>query len=177
MFAMSSLRVLTVCITAAAALAPAWGGDAEAEPKDLWKGRHRTDVVALLGEPSKTKKASDGSTVLIYKLIRVGEKAVPGPNFRVLDLPGVGLVGRVVKNEDPSGSETPTIEPAGFDDKGRPFPGATRTETASTAWGWQTGEGTGPEPPQKGPRSGGKVRLEIVLDASGFVEDWSVSPK
>ena len=163
---MSGLRVLTVCVTAAAALAPAWGGDAESEPKDLWKGKHRTDVVALLGEPSKTKKTPDGGTVLIYKLIRVGDKAVPGPSFRVLDLPGVGLVGRQVKNEDPSYSEITTIE-GGSDDEGRPVsPGVPKT-----------GERIGPAPPQKGPRSGGKVRLEISLDASGIVEDWSVSPK
>jgi len=164
-----------IFLVPAAFLVPASAGDAQ----DGWKGKQRIDIVALLGEPNKTKKSADGSEVLVYTLIRVGDEAVPSPTFRVFELPGVGRVGRVVKNEDPAISEIAGFEPSGISDKdGHLEPGGlSRTRSVSTSWDPKTGERTGPEPPEKGPRTRGKIKLEFTLDAHEIVRDWSVSPK
>lgn len=169
---MSRISIFWVVgLAAVAVLAPV-------QAQDVWKGKHRDDVMALLGEPDKTKKARAGSSVMVYKLVRVGDDAVPGPSFRVLDLPGVGRVGRMLKNQEPQVTETITVGPSGIDEKGRPGAGGfSRTETTSVSWDPATGERTGPDPPEKGSRSGGKVRLEITLDGEGIVTDWSATAK
>jgi hypothetical protein len=161
---------LIVAGLVAALLLPVSAGD------DPWRGKSKSDVVAALGQPTKTKKSSGGRETLVYKLIRIDKDAPPDAGMRVFELPGVGWV---AKKPDPGASaETVSIEPTRVDEEGRPVAGGVTT-THSTETSWEKGQKkTSGEPgPVDEPRRRSKVTVKFVLDAGGDVAEWSVSGK
>ena len=142
--------------------------------QDPWSGKTSTDVVMLLGEPTKTRKTDDGS-VLIYKLLRLEPDAVAPATMIVLDVPGIGVVARMLKDDSMRGVEI-SIEPTEVDKRGRGTGGGvTEQETASVTW--NTDSRKIEHSWEERPAIRGKLTLKFELDPHGTIESWSVSPK
>lgn len=142
---------------------------------DPWAGKTESDVVTLLGEPTKTKDVADGGRVLTYKLVRLAEGAVPPTGMTVLNVPGIGVVGQMPKPGAVKAGDT-TIAPTRVDARGRPIEGGVTTEESLTmSWDPDTGEVE--RSWEEGPAIRGKVTLKFHVTADGGIESWSVSPK
>lgn len=146
-----------------------------AEDDDPWAGKTRSDVVTLLGEPTKTKRVAAGGEVLTYKLVRLEEGAVPPAGMTILNVPGIGVVGQMPK----AGAAKPgdaTITPTQVDEKGRPVEGGVTTEESLTiSWDADTKEVE--RSWEERPAIRGRVTLKFNVTAAGGIESWSVSPK
>ena len=165
-------RVMCVVLLAAGFLALVHAGESAAE--DPWAGKSRSDVETLLGKPTKTKDAGDGTEVLIYKFVRLHEGAVAPVGMSMLNVPGVGVVGQM---PDPGTFDDDLgIEPTRVDKYGRGVEGGMRgedeysvsydTETKKVERSWE-----------ERPSIRGKVTLRFRVNADGEIESWSVSPK
>jgi hypothetical protein len=155
------------------------GAFAEEEQKrgDAWVGKSRRDVVTLLGQPTKSKRAKDGAETLTYKLVLIDESAPPTADILVLNLPGVGLVGQVVRQTGPLGSVT--IDPLELDREGRPTGGGVSSDASSTtSWDVRSGEKRTTTTGEKAkPSIRGKVTVRFEVGGDGVVRDWTVSGK
>lgn len=149
------------------------------EAPDPWQGKPKSDVVLLLGDPAKTKRADDGTETLVYKLFLLEDAATPAPEMLVLNLPGVGLVGRPYDLRPPGVGPELTIEPLAVDRQGRRVGGGvTETETVSTEINLKTHEkkiAAKGEPSRPGIAKRISVSFEVGPD--GRVRDWSVAGK
>jgi hypothetical protein len=167
---------------------PAWialailftlGADApRAADDDPWMGKPRREVVSLLGSPNKTKTGHD-KEVLTYKLFRLDPGSALSPRVLVVDVPGVGLVGRVQPDPD-AGAPKMDYEPTGFDEDGRPVPGGfDDSQTTSMSWDAEAGKLKRDDGLEdlEAPSLGAKLTLKFELDRDGRVASWSVSPK
>ena len=144
-------------------------------PEDPWSGKTRADAVALLGEPNKTKTIGDDETILIYKLVRLEDGAIPPAGMRVLNVPGLGVVAQVLPDALDYGGKV-TINPTEMDDKGHVTAGGAATEeTLSMSWDTEDKELT--RSWQDKPAVRGKATLKLHVNAKGEILDWSVSPK
>jgi hypothetical protein len=142
---------------------------------DPWAGKAESDVVTLLGEPTKTKDVADGGRVLTYKLVRLAEGAVAPTGMTVLNVPGIGVVGQMPKPGTVKAG-TSTITPTRVDKKGRPIEGGVTTEeTASISW--DTDGKKIEHSWEEQPAIRGKITLKFRVTAAGAIESWSVSPK
>jgi hypothetical protein len=148
---------------------------AAATDEDPWAGKTKSDVVALLGDPTKTKDVSDGGEMLTYKFVRLEEGAVPPIGMTVLSVPGIGVVGQMPKSGSRSEGET-TITPTQVDKKGRPVEGGLTTET-STNISWDSDGKEVERSWEERPAIRGKITLKFNVTAAGEIESWSVSPK
>ena len=149
------------------------GEDGGAE--DPWRGKSRADVEAMLGVPDKIKKGQEGET-LVYKMLRFAEDAEPTPGMVLLELPGVGLVGRVPEFDDPRYRETTSIEPSGYDEQGRPVAGGVSTSSSYSKSIHIGKDDNPPDPTPNAPESVGKAKLVFHI-AGDHVRDWSISSK
>jgi hypothetical protein len=144
---------------------------------DPWIGKPQTEIATLLGPADRTSHKRDGRTILSYKLVRLHEGALAGPDLIVLDVPGVGQVARVTHADDPFKGETVGIEPAGVDERGNPVTGGlTTTRTASTSWNPKEGP---PPSPAARPRDlpiKDKLKLTFEIDPAGRIAAWSIDP-
>lgn len=170
-------RVFMTLACAIAVLSVLSTGHAEStavEQQDIWKGKQRQEIVALLGQPHSTKKLREGGEIIVYKLVRLGEDALPQPGMLLITLPDYGLLGRLPDRE--SQDESADIEPIAVDKHGRPVSGGmTRTERREISWSKKEGKTTDPTLAAE-PQSRGKVKLSFELDGAGAVRSWSVSP-
>lgn len=154
---------------------PLTAAAAEKKDDDPWKGKSRSEVIALLGEPAKTKDARQGGEKLVYKFVRLEEGAIPPPGVAVLEVPGIGVVGRLPQAGAMQGGEM-EVEPTETDRRGRKRGGGlTREESVSVTWedGKKRVERTGDDRPA----IRGKVTLKLVVGPDGKVESWFVSPR
>jgi hypothetical protein len=174
---MRSIWPATIAIALGCGAAAAPGTESPSTP-DPWKDKPKSDVVLLLGEPSKTKRAKDGAETLVYKLVLLENASAPAPEMLVLDLPGVGLVGKPYDLRGPGGPEM-TVEPLELDSQGRPVGGGpTVTERVSTEIDLETHKKTitsKGEPTRSAITRRISVSFEVGPD--GRVRDWSVSGK
>ena len=134
---------------------------------DPWNGKPRSEVVKLLGEPTKTKTARDGRETLTYAFDRIAPDAPPHPEVMLLHVPGIGVVARILRGRTPSellGMGLPVYDETGRADGGRGLTQPTGTSTSRNSTS-----------SQEMPRLLGKVKLRLVLDGDGRVESWSVS--
>lgn len=168
-----SLYCLTLLL-AAGALTPTRAAD---EP-DPWIGKPAADVVALLGEASRSKQEKDGGRTLSYKLLRLEDGVLPPPGVMPLALPGVGLVGVV---EPRRGSPRPGsvgLGPVELDDQGRAVGGGGLEQTASASMGWSSSKGKQQDvkgdPGRPGTR--GKITVKFRVDPDGRIREWSAPP-
>ena len=135
---------------------------------DPWNGKPRSEVVKLLGEPTKTKAAHDGRETLTFTFDRIAPDAPSHPEVMLLHVPGIGVVARILRGRgDPNllGMEVPAYDERGRADGGT---GLTQPTRKSTSVQPKAGD-------QEMPRRLGKVKLRLVLDMDGRVESWSVS--
>jgi hypothetical protein len=154
------------------------GGVCGGEPadEDPWVGKSREDVVTFLGEPNKTKDAGDGGEILIYKFVRLREGDIAPMGMAVLNVPGIGLVGRM---PGPAAMKLDTVieDPGTTNRRGRPAEGGLgEDEKLSVSYDADSGELERSWEERTVP-SGGKATLKLHLDASGKVVSWTVSPK
>lgn len=171
----TGIRCALLLVGAASVFAA--GSETAPAPPDPWVGKRKADAIALLGEPDKSKQHRGGGETLVYKLIRVGADFDPRTPARLVELPGVGLVGRVDKSRSPGALG---LEPSSLDDEGRLIPGGVaESRSASASYDPKTGktERSGLGDPPLAPPGGGKFKLTLELDAQGMVTDWSVSSK
>lgn len=165
---MPSLRVaLATALLLACAASPAASGD----DVDPWQGKHRSEVVAWLGEPDKVKR-KDGVESLTYRVVRLADDALPAADLRVIDLPGIGRLGRKLDGP-PVGDDTLTIEPTEVDRRGGARTGGVTTSRSRSVSRSDDGE-VRADPPLAGVPAGTKLKLRFELDASGRVTSWSV---
>lgn len=168
-------RLLAVCV-AVVALAPWSVRAAGPATEDPWKGKHREEVVSLLGEPTKHRVSKHGET-LFYSFVRVDPAAPPDDGALLLYVPGVGLVAKVLDVRGPL-----VAVPGGpldTDEQGRPLGGgAAPPETVTVTRNLETGEVRWlPAEDPGAPLMVGKVKLRFDLDREGRVARWSASPK
>jgi hypothetical protein len=161
-------------------LTPGPGGAfAEDEQKeaDAWVGKSRGDVVSLLGQPTKSKRAKDGVETLTYKMVLIDESATPTPEILALNLPGVGLVGRVDKQRGPMDSVV--FDPLEVDREGRPTGGGVNSGgSSSTQWDLKTRESNTTTTGEKAKSAiRGKVTVQFEVGGDGVVRDWNVTGK
>ena len=150
---------------------------ADQNDTNAWKGAHRDDVVAILGQPNKAKKSGDGE-VLQYKLFRMHVDSRPGPGVLLIEVPGLGLVGRPSDEFDPFEGQSIAVEPSEIDGEGHLVAGGlSTTHSASGEWSKKAGGIDGPHAPARHPVLGKKVKLKFKLNADGRVVDWTVSGK
>jgi hypothetical protein len=144
--------------------------------QDIWKGKPRQEIVALLGEPQSTKKLREGGELIVYKLVRLGPDVLPAPGMLLITLPGYGLLGRIPAGEKQERASE--IEPIALDSEGRPVGGGmTQTESRTMTWSKKDGMSGDPAPAPGGePQPKGKVKLSFELDRSGTVRTWSATP-
>lgn len=162
--------MLAGCVILAGTAVPA----AAADP---WTGKSRQELETLLGEPTKEKKKSDGSALLVYKLVRLEEGAIPPPEMTVLNVPGVGVVAQMQRPGAMDGDEV-SIRPTEMDAAGRGTGGGIESEETHSI-SWDT-DGKKIERSWEGserPAIRGKVTLKFQLTAGGTIDSWSVSPK
>jgi len=133
--------------------------------------------VTLLGPPTKSKWAKDGAETLTYKLVLIDESARPTVDILVLNLPGVGLVGQVVKQKGPM--DFVAIDPLELDREGRPTGGGVNSGgSSSTHWDLSTKEKTTTSTGEKAkPSIRGKVTVRFEVGGDGVVRDWTVTGK
>jgi len=144
--------------------------------QDAWKGKPRSEIVVVLGAPDKVTTAKDGTETLVYRLFRVDEGTALDPELVLLQVPGVGLVGRRPSGSDPLAGQRTTVEPNLLDKRGHSTGGVTTTESQSVSWSKKDGKTVSPEL-NRSSKVSRKVKLTFRLDASGEVFDWSVEPK
>ena len=141
---------------------------------DPWIGKSRDDLLAVLGEPNKTKK-SDAGQLLVFKLVRLEEDSPPPSGMQVLKVPGVkGMLGLMPpKALVPTADSVSTMGPE--DKYGRGGGGDVETsESHSISWSKEDGlERSWDEQPA----IRGRLTLKFTVDAAGNIVDWSVSPK
>lgn len=163
---------------AAVCLFVAGSGEVLSESPDPWRGKSRQDVLSLLGEPTKSKTGR-GEETLTYKLIRLTLESSLAPGVLIVDLPGVGLVGKIERDPETRADDT-MYQPTEFDEEGRPIAGGFKEEPErSISWDTETGEverDWDPSLPDDLARAS-KLTVKFRLNAEGLVEDWSVSPK
>ena len=141
---------------------------------DPWKGKEASAVLELLGPPQKQSTSKAGDESWVYRFVRVVEGDLADPSLTLLEVPGVGLVGR--RPEDGGGSApTVSVEPTVLDEQGHPTGGLTTTESRSMSWSKDKGKVVSGEPPPGS--SSRKIKLTFRLDATGRVVDWDVQPK
>jgi hypothetical protein len=162
-----TICAILACLSAARAADPA-------PAEDPWSGKTKTDVTNLLGEPTKAKKSADGS-LLTYKLLRLEQDAIPSSSMIVLDVPGIGVVARMLSDYSSGGSDV-TIEPTELDRQGRGTGGGVG-EQESASISWNTESKTTERSWEERPAIRGKLTLKFRIDPSGAIESWSVSPK
>jgi len=154
-------------------------GDTAPGPEDPWIGKPSDEIVSVLGAPEKTKKIRGNGRIWTYKLLLLDETSVLDPSLRVVDVPGVGVVGRFDDRPRGVAVET-TVEPTTFDKEGRPIGGGpSRTVSNSASWNPDTGElkrSYDPDEPEIATRAG-KITVKFTIDDDGHVTEWSVSPK
>jgi hypothetical protein len=141
--------------------------------EDPWTGKSRDDVLTLLGEPTKKKADGKGFEQWTYKLVRLDPDLPPQPGVMVLNVPGIGMVGRLPEPGILTGSMT--LESSGYDKEGNLRSGGWQPEEgASVSYGkdGKTVEYTD----EKTPSVQGKLTLKFYL-TGGRIERWSVSPK
>ena len=151
-------------VSLAASSLPA--GDSDTLEIDPWNGKPRSEVVKLLGEPTKTKSARDGRETLTYTFHRIAPDAPPHPEVMLLQVPGIGLVARILRgggDHSLLGMEVPAYDEHGRTDGGSGLTQPTRKSTSVSTSS------------EEMPRMLGKVKLRLVLDGDGRVESWSVS--
>jgi hypothetical protein len=166
--------LLVACI--ALICAPcAWA--AEPDPSaDPWKGKSRSEVLTLLGDPTKAKKSENGEELLIYRFVRLDENAVAPVGMAVLNVPGIGVVGRRLGADTREQPEV-GIEPTELDKRGHRTGGGVTEQEESHTITWDK-EGKHVEPAwEERPATRGKVTLKLWLNRDGEVASWSVSPK
>jgi hypothetical protein len=167
-------RGLWIVLTTVGCLVGVWAAE-PASDDDPWAGKTKSDVVTLLGDPTKTKDVADGGQVLTYKLVRLAEGAVAPAGMTVLNVPGLGVVGQMPKSGATVEGDT-TITPTEVDKKGRPAGGGVTTEeTVSVSWDTDTKEVE--RSWEDRPAIRGKVTLKFHVTESGEIESWSVAPK
>jgi hypothetical protein len=157
-----------VCLAGVCAAEPA-------KNEDPWAGKTKSDVVALLGDPTKTKQIAEGGEELTYKFKRLEEGAVPPVGMTVLNVPGIGVVAQVPKTVSRGEGDT-TITPTRVDKKGRPVEGGVTTEE-STNISWGTDGKKVERSWEERPAIRGKVTLKFNVTAAGEIASWSVKPK
>jgi hypothetical protein len=144
-------------------------------PEDPWKGKTRSDVITLLGDPTKTKKTDDRGSVLIYKLLRLQEEAIPPPGLTVLDVPGIGVVGQMQTTRTMTGTDV-DILPTEVDKQGRGTGGGV-TEEENVSISWDKDGKKVERSWEERPAIRGKLTLKFNIAPGGEIESWSVSPK
>lgn len=167
----SYLAIVTVFV-----FVPVQAADPVPAEVDPWEGKPRSEIVQLLGEPAKSKNDRYGRETLTYKFFRIDPNARLGPEVMLLQVPGIGLVGRV---DEAVAAGPSTFEPPTIDEQGRPSGGGVPagTDSASSSYDPKTGEVTRSGLGTENPPVKGKVKVRFVLDAGGRVEEWSVSGK
>jgi hypothetical protein len=163
-----------VAFAALAGTAPLAQHDAH-EAKDAWQGKPRSEVVTLLGEPDKTTRSKEGSTI-VYRLFRIEQGAPADPELVPVLVPGVGLVARRSEQSDPFGGRSTTFEPTVLDEEGHPSGGLTTTESRSVTWSKKEGATVRSEGSQRA-ATHRRVKLAFHLDGVDRVRDWTVDPK
>lgn len=171
-------RTLLASVALLGGFLPSLAGEAAAEHKegDFFTGKERREIVVLLGEPAKTKSVKSGE-ILSYKLVRLDDHTAPTAGMRVLDLPGIGVVGKIERAGGSPADDAMVVDPSLVDSKGRPAGGGlTGVQSAEASWDTKTREMKRPPEPQRpeAPPKGGRIKLEIRLDAGGRVQDWSI---
>jgi hypothetical protein len=166
-------RVGVLLLTVLLGLSASRLARAAGEPagEDPWIGKARAEVIRALGEPSKIKRASDGSEALLYTFRRVPPDAPPHPDALLLHVPGVGLVAKIGKG---GSADTLSMDPPLYDEQGRPAGGGlTRTSSASSSYDLESHEVKHTASESDNPEVKGKVKVRFDLDERGVVRDWS----
>jgi hypothetical protein len=158
---------------------PAQAAESGGSPRteDPWIGKPRSDIVAILGEPDKAKRSAAGTEAMVYKMFVVGADVEPRADMVLVDLPGIGPVGRILPGPSES-EESITIEPSGLDESGRPTGGLTRSRSYETSV--ELGRDKAKPPRTEAtpePKRRGKIKVTFELGPDGRVETWIVSPK
>ena len=164
-----TVLTLAGCVAAVAAC----GVMQSADPVE-WVGRPAADLAALFGEADKTERRSDGSTRLTYKVYRLGRRPASAEGLIVIELPGVGWIGRPIARSTPSAAAV-GIEPLELDETGlRTNGGVSREETYERSLG-KGEDRSEPRQPDAAPapRHRGKLKLAFEIGAGGLIESWS----
>lgn len=160
------LQVLLCCALAF----PSLGSDV-----DLWRGKPDSEVVALLGEPHKTKRGKDGGRTLTYKLLLMEHGAIAPLGTMVVGLPGVGLVGIPERRraQGVEGSFAPGAPDV--DEYGRL---STDSSSVSTHYDPKSGERpTTMTGSSETPEFIDKITVRFEVGADGRIAEWNVSGK
>jgi hypothetical protein len=128
----------------------------------------------------KVSTSNAGGETWTYRLHRVKDPAAAAGVFLMADVPGVGFVARV--QPPPAGKGPDVPGPTEIDRAGRGETGPGGRETASATWSRDAKSGKfeadfDPEPTPSIEGLGGKVKVVFVLDSSGRISEWSVSPR
>ncbi len=158
-------------LMAAAAGARAAGA---AEP-DPWRGKSRAEIVTLLGEPHKTTRGAAGAETLTYRLVRLDESAIAPQGMSVLNLPGIGIVGRM-HDIDPRDGREVSMGPTELDKRGRGTGGGIEEEQSFDVT-WNSDKGQLERSWDERSAIRGRLKLVFELGPAGAIERWSVSPK
>jgi hypothetical protein len=145
-----------------------------ARADEVWTGRSRAELVAVLGEPSSDKRTPEGGERLVYKLYRIEEGAQPA-GMIVISLPGIGLVGR--PSRDRATDEELILEPTTVGDDGQLASGGlTTTQSREITWSKKDGmRETGPVADERGRL--GRVKIAFELDRTGAIREWYALPR
>jgi hypothetical protein len=146
-----------------------------APPSDDLVGTSREEIVALLGRPTKAEFSKSGEK-LLYRLVRPEGDIRSDPDLLLVELPGIGLVGRRLSElAGPEGRQT-TLEPTTVDEQGRSVSGGmTDQESRSITWSKEEGKVVTPDQAGEAPALR-RVKLTLWLDSNGRVASWSLDP-
>ena len=161
-------RLLTACATLLFALCAATT-PAEEEKRTVLDGLHRAELVALLGEPDKAKRAGDGE-VLVFKVLTVADDHVLAPDERMIDLPGLGRCVRRIPVPQEGYRRSIEFEPTQVNEEGR-MEGGSMTQSESVERNVDLDEPL-PKTKPDGDRRTGKAKLHVTLGRDGHVVDW-----
>ncbi|HXV76875.1 MAG TPA: hypothetical protein VD788_11225 [Candidatus Polarisedimenticolaceae bacterium] len=165
--------VVGLLLLSVASRAPA--AEADAPRQDPWKGKTRSEVVGLLGEPDKTKTDKQGVLSLTYRFNRIDPMAPSQPDAIFLQVPGVGVVARIDKSRRPP-PDAMTIEPPQFDEQGRQTAGGvSETRSATTSYDIDSKEVSHSTSASAGPPGGSRVTLRFEIGSDGRVVDWTTT--
>jgi hypothetical protein len=142
--------------------------------EDPWRGKRREDLELLLGVPDGERQAAHGGRVLTYKLVRLADAARAPDDVLVLDVPGVGVVGRLSRRGPQSGAQD-SVEPTEVDNRGRSVGGGiTTSESHSISWDKESGNVE--RSWEERPALAGRVTLRFELAGDGTITSWSAKP-
>jgi hypothetical protein len=162
------VRQIGLLLLLATALSPA-------RAEEVWVGRTRAELVAVLGEPSSDKRTPEGGERLVYKLYRLEEGAQP-TGMVVISLPGIGPLGRPAHERVTE--ETLSLEPTVVGDDGRlASGGVTATQSRGISWSKAEGKRETPEPAADETARRGRIKVAFELDRSGAIREWYALPR